>query len=84
VGKTKKISVTVNASLLDEIKRQRPDATVSFLINEAREQHLKRESLSELLDEMDARSPMSEKGRRKGDALWEQVQSFWTQGPSPR
>jgi len=80
MGKVKKLSVTVDEQTLEEIRRLAPHVTVSFLIDDALKQELTRMRLKALLDEMEARNPISE----EGDRLWEQTVSYWTQARSQR
>jgi post-segregation antitoxin (ccd killing protein) len=84
MGKVKKLSVTVDEQTLEEIRRLAPHVTVSFLIDDALKQELTRMRLKALLDEMEARNPISEEGRREGDRLWEQTVSYWTLARSQR
>ena len=78
MGKVKKLSVSVDEQTLEEIRRLAPHVTVSFLVDEALKQELMRMRLKALLDEMDAKNPISEEERRKGDRLWEQTVAFST------
>jgi hypothetical protein len=84
MGKVKKLSVSVDADSLDELRKLAPEVTISFLISDALKQKLTRLRLRALLDEMEAENPMTDEERRKGDALWEKTVSYWTPERSRR
>jgi hypothetical protein len=83
MGKAKKPSMTVDERTLEDPTAS-ASVTVSLLVDDTLKQELTRMRLKALLDEMEARSPISEQGRLQGDLLWEQTVSFWTQARSRR
>jgi hypothetical protein len=82
MAKAIKLSVSVDALTLEEIRRLAPEASISFLVDDALKQKLGRLRLRALLDEMEIESPMSDRDRSVGDKLWEQAESFLIQGRS--
>jgi hypothetical protein len=83
MGKTRKISVTVDSETYDALRELAPTEAISFLIDDSLRQKLVRLRLRKLLDEMEREKPMTEEGRARGDALWKLTESFWTAEPSP-
>jgi len=84
MAKMRKLSVTVDAKMLDDLRRLRPGVNISFLLNEALKDTLSRSRLKALLAEWEAEDPMTEEERRLGDEMWAEAQSFWTQARSPQ
>jgi|GEM_PF-6859926 len=80
-----KISVTVDAATLRELREfAGNDANISALVNAGLERELKRLQFLALLDEMDERNPISEEGRKKGEELWQRIESSLMQARSRR
>jgi len=75
MGRSRKLSVSVDGATLDELKVLIPGITVSFLVDEALRQRLARARLLRLLDEWDAESPISPDERREGEKLWREAVS---------
>ena len=76
-----KISVTVDEGALKEAKRLRPGTPVSTIVDEALQASVMRMRLTDLLDEMDRRNPMTPEGERAGEELWNRIVSSWTPEP---
>jgi hypothetical protein len=72
----KKISVSVNAETLREIRELAGDAVnLSALVDEGLTRELYRRRMLALLDEMDLEDPIPDVERREGAKLWRQIES---------
>jgi len=72
----KRVSVTVEQSLLSEFKSLAGSSvTLSTIMSKALQREVKRLQLLALLDEMEAESPMTPAGRAAGERLWEAMNS---------
>jgi post-segregation antitoxin (ccd killing protein) len=85
---TTKISITVDADRLEDLKRlSNAGVSLSAVIDEALQNELYRRQMMALLDEMDARNPISPEDQAAGEKLWEQIQSSSIRArsrPSPK
>jgi post-segregation antitoxin (ccd killing protein) len=82
---TTKLSITVDTKRLEEIKKlSNAGVSLSAIIDEALQRELTRLQLIALLEEMERRNPISEKGRAEGERLWKRLKSSWTPAPSQR
>jgi len=80
-----KISVTVDAATLNELRAfAGNEANISALVNAGLERELKRLQFLALLDEMDERDPISEEEQKKGEELWQRIESSLMQARSRR
>ena len=80
-----KISVSVDEDVLQEIReRAGADLNLSSIVDEGLRRQLQRMRMNALLDEMDARQPISKAGRKKGERLWQQTVSSSTRVRSRR
>ena len=80
-----KISVTVDGAVLREIRDLAgPDVNLSSIVDEGLRRQLQRMRMLVLLDEMDERHPISNAGQKKGERLWQRIESSSTRVPSPR
>jgi post-segregation antitoxin (ccd killing protein) len=82
-----KISVTVDENVLREIRELAGgDINLSSIVDEGLRRQLQRMHMIALLDEMDARHPISACGREEGEKLWQRTVSSSTPArsrPSP-
>jgi post-segregation antitoxin (ccd killing protein) len=82
---TKKVSVTVDAATLDEVRKLAgKGVNLSALVDEALRAKVYRLRLLALLDEMDRENPITPEGHAKGMRLWQRIESASTQEPSRR
>ena len=80
-----KISVTVDADVLRDVRKiMKKGETLSSIVDAGLRQHVQRLRMTALLDEMDARNPISAEEQRAGEALRAEIESSWTQERSPR
>jgi post-segregation antitoxin (ccd killing protein) len=80
-----KISVTVDENVLREIRELAGgDINLSSIVDEGLRRQLQRMHMIALLDEMDARHPISARGREEGEQLWQRTVSSSTQARSRR
>jgi hypothetical protein len=81
--KTTRVSVTIDRTLLDELKELTGgELKLSKLFAEAVQDEINRLGMLQLLAEMERENPMTPEGRTAGDRLWERICSSWTQAHS--
>jgi hypothetical protein len=72
---TKKVSVTVDAATLDEVRKLAgKDFRLSSFVDEVLRAQVHRFRLLALLDEMDERDPISPEGRARGMRLSKRIE----------
>jgi hypothetical protein len=80
-----KVSVTVDADMLREVRRiAGKDISLSSIVDESLRRQLQRMRMLALLDEMDKHNPISPTGLKSGEALWQRIESSSTRVHSPR
>jgi Arc/MetJ-type ribon-helix-helix transcriptional regulator len=70
---TKRISVTLERELLDEIKQLAGKKTLSAVVNEALRAEARRLGWLAYFEEREREKPISPKGRAAGERLWKTV-----------
>jgi post-segregation antitoxin (ccd killing protein) len=81
---TRKISVTVDAALLDELRRREgPGVNLSAIVNDALKRRSKRLGLKALLEEMERENPSTPEDIAAGEELWQRIVSSSIPAPSP-
>jgi hypothetical protein len=84
VGVTK-ISVTVDSDALREVRRiAGKSVSLSSIVDEGLRLQLHRLRMTALLDEMDARNPISATDQEAGEQLWAEIESSLTRARSRR
>jgi hypothetical protein len=80
-----KISVTVDENTLREIRELAgSEMNLSSIVDEGLRRQLQRMRMIALLDDMDARHPISAHGQESGERLWQQTVSSSTPARSRR
>jgi hypothetical protein len=80
-----KVSVTLDAETVREVKRMAgKGVTLSSIVDEGLRLQLHRVRMLALLDEMDARNPISAAGQKAGEKLWAEIESSLTRARSRR
>jgi hypothetical protein len=80
-----KVSVTLDADTLRDVKRiAGKGVSLSSIVDEGLRAQLQRMRMLALLDEMDARNPISAEGQKAGEKLWAEIESSLTQARSRR
>jgi hypothetical protein len=80
-----KVSVTLDAETVREVKRMAgKGVTLSSMVDEGLRLQLHRVRMLALLDEMDARNPISAAGQKAGEKLWAEIESSLTRARSRR
>jgi post-segregation antitoxin (ccd killing protein) len=82
---TRKISVTVDAELLDELRRREgPDVNLSAIVNDALKRRSKKLGMLALLAEMERENPSTPEDIAAGEELWQRIVSSSIPEPSRR
>jgi hypothetical protein len=69
---SRRISVTVDNDVLREIRQYAGRGVdLSSIVNEYLRRQVQRLRMQAILDEMDARKPISKKGQTEGERLWQ-------------
>jgi hypothetical protein len=80
-----KISVTVDSDALREVRRiAGKSVSLSSIVDEGLRLQLHRLRMTALLDEMDARNPISATDQEAGEQLWAEIESSLTRARSRR
>jgi len=80
-----KVSVTLDADTLREVRRLGgKGVTLSSIVDEGLRAELQRMRMLALLDEMDARNPISAAEQKAGEKLWAEIESSLTRARSRR
>lgn len=80
-----KVSVTLDEQTLREVRRiAGKGVTLSSIVDEGLRLQLHRMRMLALLDEMDARNPISAAEQRAGERLWAEIESSLTRARSRR
>ena len=80
-----KVSVTLDADNLREVRRiTGKGVSLSSIVDEGLRLQLHRMRMLALLDEMDARNPISAEGQKAGEKLWAEIESSLTRVRSRR
>ena len=80
-----KVSVTLDEQTLREVRRiAGKGVTLSSIVDEGLRLQLHRMRMLALLDEMDARNPISVAEQRAGERLWAEIESSLTRARSRR
>jgi hypothetical protein len=80
-----KVSVTLDADTLREVRRiSGKGVSLSSIVDEGLRLQLHRMQMLALLDEMDARNPISAAEQRAGEKLWAEIESSLTRARSRR
>jgi hypothetical protein len=80
-----KVSVTLDADTLREVRRLAGKrVALSSIVDDGLRLQLYRMRMLALLDEMDARKPISNSERKAGEKLWEDIESSSTRARSRR
>jgi post-segregation antitoxin (ccd killing protein) len=82
---TRKISVTVDAALLDELRRRDGrDVNLSAIVNDALKRRSKKLAWLELFEEMERENPSTPEDIAAGEELWQRIVSSSIPAPSRR
>jgi len=80
-----KVSVTLDEQTLREVRRiAGKGVTLSSIVDEGLRLQLHRMRMLAILDEMDARNPISAAEQKAGEKLWAEIESSLTQARSRR
>jgi hypothetical protein len=80
-----KVSVTLDADTLREVRRiAGKRVSLSSIVDEGLRLQLHRMRMLALLDEMEARSPISASEQKAGEELWAEIESSLTRARSRR
>jgi Arc/MetJ-type ribon-helix-helix transcriptional regulator len=80
-----KVSVTLDEETVREVKRMvGKGVSLSSIVDEGLRLQLHRIGMLKLLDEMDARNPISAAGQKAGEKLWAEIESSLTRARSRR
>ena len=80
-----KVSVTLDSDTLREVRRiAGKGVSLSSIVDEGLRSQLQRMRMLALLDEMDARNPISAAEQKAGEKLWAEIESSLTQARSRR